>query len=74
MNFTSYETGFGVGSRGNSAIGQGGQQAQHVNMVGKSNRLYPNQFDQQSNMRGGIGGQGTNSALLQQQKVNPIAA
>ena len=43
-------------------------------MVGKSNRLYPNQFDQQSNMRGGIGGQGTNSALLQQQKVNPIAA
>lgn len=25
MNFTSYESGFGVGSRGNSAIGQGAQ-------------------------------------------------
>ena len=74
MNFTSYESGFGVGSRGNSAIGQGGPQQPNVNLVGKSNRLFPNQFDQAANMRGGVGGQGANSALLKQQQVNPMTA
>lgn len=72
MNFTSYESGFGVGSRGNSAIGQGAQQ--HVNIVGKSNRLYPNQFDQAGNLRSGVTAQGANSVLLKQQQVNPLAA
>ena len=74
MNFTSYESGFGVGSRGNSAIGQGGPQQPNVNLVGKSNRLFPNQFDQAANIRGAVGGQGANSALLKQQQVNPMTA
>lgn len=74
MNFTSYESGFGVGSRGNSAIGQGGPQQPNVNLVGKANRLFPNQFDQAANMRGAGGGQGGNSTLLKQQQVNPMAA
>jgi hypothetical protein len=74
MNFTSYESGFGVGSRGNSAIGQGAPQQANSNLVGKSNRLFPNQFEQGANMRGTVAGQGANSALLKQQPVNPMTA
>jgi len=59
MNYTSYEGGF-QGSRGNSAIGQGGPQ--QSNMVVKSTRLLPNDFNQQ-NIRI-AGNNGANSSLL----------